>query len=74
MGAGRKITSMELESKTIEYVKSVVEKGGNISRKEIQRKAKEFSNNSEFKASKGWFERFYNRNLKIFVKIEPKIE
>ena len=44
----------------------IEEKSGIISRKEVQKKAKLFSKDPNFKASKGWFERFYKRN-KIYL-------
>ena len=39
-----------------------------FTRKQIQEKAKQLSQNKNFKASKGWFERFYHRNIEIFFK------
>ena len=47
-------------------MKELVKKGEYLTRKKVQIKAKEFSEDKNFKASKGWFERFYTRNINIF--------
>jgi hypothetical protein len=66
VGAGRKVVNLGMEAKVIEYVKELTKSGKVFSRRQIQDKAKELSTDPTFKASKGWFERFYSRNIEIF--------
>lgn len=56
-GAGRKVTNMEMETKIIQWIlqKQKERTSEGLTRKEIQLKAKEFSGDRYFKASKGWF-------------------
>jgi hypothetical protein len=68
VGAGRKIVNMDLEEKVIAYVKELIAEGAPFSRRQIQMMARRISDDPNFKASKGWFERFFNRNLEIFNK------
>jgi hypothetical protein len=68
VGAGRKIVNLDMEEKVIDYVKEMTRNGKQFSRRQIQQKAREVSIDPTFKASKGWFERFYNRNFEIFRK------
>lgn len=58
-GAGRKVTDTEMEGQLLDWIES---QSGVICRREVQEKAKELAKQSDFKASKGWFERFYKRN------------
>ena len=39
-----------------------LDKGKSLTKRRIQAKAREWSGNAHFKASKGWLERFVNRN------------
>ena len=67
-GAGRKVTDTEMEERLLEWIKKQT---GIISRKTIQNKARELGSQEDFKASKGWFERFYKRNqLNLNTNIE----
>lgn len=58
-GAGRKVNDQEMEIALLQWIRK---NSTNLTRKIIQKKAKELSKNDEFKASKGWFERFFKRN------------
>ncbi len=66
VGAGRKIINQDLEERVKEFIIESISQKKTLTRKIIQQKAKEYSDSSSFKASKGWFERFYNRNISIF--------
>jgi len=50
----------------IDFVKNAIEDGKILTRKQIQDQAKNYSNDHNFKASKGWFERFAMRNKFLF--------
>lgn len=73
-GAGRKIVSVQLESQLIDWISREIEKNGGVrlTRRLIQKKAKDWSTDSSFKASKGWFQRFSNRNR--FLKLQEILE
>lgn len=58
-GAGRKVSDTEMEGELLRWIHS---QSGVISRKTVQKKAIELGKSEGFKASKGWFERFYKRN------------
>lgn len=65
-GAGRKITDAKLEERLIEWIKEEqAEKNGALTRKQIQATARLWAEDSNFKASKGWFERFARRNVEL---------
>lgn len=52
-----------MEKNLIDWIKTeLAEARPKITRKDIQKKAIAFSSDSNFKASKGWFERFVKRN------------
>jgi transposase-like protein len=62
-GAGRKVSDRGMEERLIEWIRGELgKKRGNLTRKEIQNQAITFSSDPNFKASKGWFERFVKRN------------
>jgi hypothetical protein len=44
-----------LEREMISFVKNMVKEKTNITRKLIQQRAREYSQDKTFKASKGWF-------------------
>lgn len=50
---------MEMEYQLLEWL---LKQHNPIPRKEVQLMAKRLSCSKDFKASKGWFERFYKRN------------
>ena len=68
-GAGRKIVDHKMEEKLVNWLRGELAKNGGkrLTRKLIQKNAKKWSDNTKFKASKGWFERFIKRHkyLKI---------
>lgn len=59
--SGRKIQDINMEKKLIEWYNEELKKR-TVKSKEIKNKAKELSNNINFKASKGWFQKFKKRN------------
>ena len=63
-GAGRKIVDYEMEEKLIKWLRGELTKnrGKKLTRKLIQKNAKKWSDNTKFKASKGWLERFVKRH------------
>lgn len=64
-GAGRKVTDSNMEEKLLEWIRSARDKGEYLSKAAIQKQALLLSKNSTFKASKGWYERFYRRNYHL---------
>lgn len=66
-GAGRKVHNPSMESAILRWIGSL---GAStvITRQLIRKKAIELAQDSTFKASKGWFERFMNRNREFLVK------
>jgi hypothetical protein len=59
-GAGRKVKNMALEGRLIDWISQ--QSIGSLTKRMIQEQAKRWSNDKGFKASKGWLERFANRN------------
>lgn len=65
-GAGRKITDAKLEERLIKWIKEEQNKKNlTLTRKQIQENAKLWAEDRNFKASKGWFERFAKRNSEL---------
>lgn len=55
-----------MEKMLVEWIQGEIGKGRrNLSRKEIQLRAIDFSSDLSFKASKGWLERFIKRNQQL---------
>lgn len=66
-GQGRKVSDHVLDVKLVEWVEEAWKDGQQVSSSIIRQKAKEFSSNSDFKASLGWFMKWqkrHNINLK----------
>ena len=72
---GRKLAFPEMEEQLILWLEGELEKGQPVSRKTIRNKAKVLSNSREFKASKGWIEKFFRRHPEIyelyFLQLQP---
>ena len=64
LGGGRKINDLEMEKNLLRwyYFYHVIH-GNKITTKEFKAKALELSNNSTFKASKGWLQKFRKRYI-----------
>ena len=64
LGGGRKINDLEMEKNLLRwyYFHHVIH-GNKITTKEFKAKALELSNNSTFKASKGWLQKFRKRYI-----------
>jgi hypothetical protein len=77
-GAGRKVVNAELEGRLIAWIEREIKmnNGVNLSRRLIQQIAREWSGSISFKASKGWLERFVNRNkhLRLHDKLDMKLK
>lgn len=73
-GAGRKITDAKLEERLIRWIKEQKERNVTLTRKQIQTNAKLWAEDGNFKASKGWFERFARRNseLDLLCFLQPR--
>jgi hypothetical protein len=63
---GKKPINEALEQKVIEYVKQLSESKLTFTSSDIRKKALEYSTDPDFRASKGWYERFRVRNWHIF--------
>ena len=63
---GRKLAFPEMEEQLILWLEGELEKGRPVTRKTIRNKAKVLSNSREFKASKGWIEKFFRRHPEIY--------
>ena len=63
-GAGRKVVDHDMEEKLINWLRGELARNGGkkLTRKLIQKNAKKWSDNTQFKASKGWLERFVKRH------------
>ena len=70
-GAGRKINNINMENKLLHWIEMIMKnnQGHLLTKKLIQYKAKEWSKNEDFKASKGWLERFVKRNRHLNLHI-----
>ena len=66
-GAGRKVVNRQLESQLIDWISKEIQKNGGVSLTKmlIQKKARCWSGDASFKASKGWFLRFSTRNKSL---------
>lgn len=66
VGAGRKVNDSIMESKIIEWVKEFFVSHSRLpENRELKKKALEISQNGNFKASKGWCDKFMRRNKKV---------
>jgi hypothetical protein len=54
-----------MEERLIEWIREAKKNGIYISKGVIQKQALLLSQNSSFKASKGWYERFFRRNYHL---------
>jgi hypothetical protein len=65
LGAGRKINDNSMEKKLLLWIQKTFREEKTIPQnKVIKKKALSFSNNPNFKASKGWCDKFLKRNKK----------
>lgn len=55
-----------MENRICEWLDSELKKGTHITQKIIREKAKALSQCDEFKASKGWLEKFFKRRPELF--------
>ena len=55
-----------MEEQLIRWLEGELKKQQPISKKMIRNKAKVLSNSREFKASKGWIDKFFARHPKIY--------
>jgi hypothetical protein len=62
-GAGRKVHDPKMEYELLQWIENIGSEA--ITRQMIRKKAIQLSHDSGFKASKGWFERFMNRNREV---------
>ena len=67
IGGGRKVREPEMDKKLLKWFYSFhVVQGNKITPKDFKKKALEFSNDSTFKASEGWLQKFRKRyNIKL---------
>ena len=62
IGGGRKIKNPSMEKKLLEWYDDYhIVRGNKITTKEFKQKALAFSNDSTFRASKGWLQKFRRR-------------
>ena len=62
IGGGRKVREPEMDKKLLKWFYSFhVIQGNKITPKDFKKKALEFSNDSTFKASEGWLQKFRKR-------------
>lgn len=70
-GAGRKTMDPNMEKNLLNWVAFEFSKKGEFpDNKEIKNKAKFFSNQDIFKASKGWCDKFLRRNSRYFERMK----
>jgi len=74
-GAGRKVTNATLEKKLLLWLENMIQKnkGHLLTKGMIQEKARQWSGDQNFKASKGWLERFVKRNIYLNLHILLKM-
>ena len=62
-----------MEVKLVSWIKRIMAKGLKITQVDIRKKAREIvekeGNGLKFTASKGWLEKFFNRNRTVYRKI-----
>lgn len=63
---GRKPIDPYMEQKVCEWLKNQLDKGTVLTQKAIRDKAKKISCSNEFKASKGWLQKFFKRRPELF--------
>ena len=75
-GAGRKTMDPRMEHRLLDWIKDEFNRNKGLpDSKEIKSKARSFSENETFKASKGWCDKFLKRNDHLFNALrEEKIE
>jgi hypothetical protein len=73
-GAGRKTMDPEMEESLLKWIEKIMYDNDGIfpESKDIKLKAKEFSSNPTFKASKGWCDKFIKRNSMLFDHFKKK--
>jgi uncharacterized protein YaaN involved in tellurite resistance len=62
---GRKPGDPSMEENLTKWIKLNIEQARYLTQTEIRNKAKEFSREKAFKASKGWLEKYFKRNRGI---------
>jgi hypothetical protein len=62
LGGGRHVTDPAMERSLLEWYKVQINKQIEITSKNIKAKARELSKNQDFKASKGWLEKFRKKH------------
>lgn len=78
-GAGRKTSDSEMEKNLVSWIQNLISKqssskiiGNIVKRKELMAKAKLFSNNKQFIASKGWCDKFMIRHPELFNRVDKR--
>lgn len=61
-GQGRKVADSSLDGKLIEWLDKAWKNGEQVTTNAVRQKAKEFSSNSDFKASLGWYVKWQRRH------------
>ena len=64
---GRKPTDPHMEMKMCEWLEAELKKGTQLTQKTIRDQAKLISSCDDFKASKGWLEKFFKRRPELFA-------
>ena len=73
-GGGRKCKNPNLETNLINWINKSINNNFFPNSSDIRKKALEFSNDSNFQASKGWFEKFKKKyNIFSFCKKDIKL-
>ena len=66
-GAGRKCTDQNMEVQLLQWIEQIFRDFGQLPDiRSLKIRAKELANNSAFKASKGWCDKFMKRNKTYF--------
>lgn len=69
----RRVADAEMEENLVDWMRN--NRGASLRHADIQQKARELSNNPQFKASRGWLKNFLNRiEMEKVVKHESKRE
>ena len=69
-GAGRRTTDPEMEIRLLEWIRKEFAKNSLVPDcRKIKNQAKAFSNNANFKASKGWCDKFVRRNSEFLCSL-----
>jgi hypothetical protein len=72
-GSGRSVFRPEMETKLLQWIRQRTEIDCYLPlRKEISQKAKLMTKDENFLASKGWNDRFYNRNREVLKQLRKE--